>query len=156
MNDNGDPMWGQVVCWEATLLGECGQTNLNNFYTIFLFLFFFFFLLFSAALAACGSSQVSGRIRAVAVGLYHSHSNRESEPLICKLYYSSWQCWILNPLRAPRDQTQVLMGTSHYCWAIKGTPLFFHMVKNDCVGGRREAWSVMLSFLIQNFFDGNM
>ena len=32
--------------------------------------------------------------------------------LICDLYHSSWQCWILNPLRGARDQTQILMDTS--------------------------------------------
>ena len=57
--------------------------------------------LFRAAPAACGGSQARGRIRAVAADLHHS----------------SWQHWILNPLSAAGDQTQVLMDTgwAHYC-----------------------------------------
>ena len=39
----------------------------------------FYFLLFGAAGAAYGSSQARGRIRALAAGLYHSHSNGGSE-----------------------------------------------------------------------------
>ena len=38
--------------------------------------------LFRAAPVAYGSSQVRGRIRATAAGLYHSHSNARSEPLL--------------------------------------------------------------------------
>ena len=42
---------------------------------------FFFFLDFSrAAPMAYGDSQARGRIRAVAAGLHHSHSNMGSEP----------------------------------------------------------------------------
>ena len=37
-------------------------------------------MLFSAAPMAHGGSQARGQIRAVAVGLYHSHSNVGSEP----------------------------------------------------------------------------
>ena len=44
---------------------------------------------------------------------------------ICKLYHSSWQCWIFNPLSEARGWTWILIGTSqvHYCWATIGTPL---------------------------------
>ena len=42
-------------------------------------LFFFFFFLFRATPAAYGGSQARGPIRAVAAGLYHSHSNVGSE-----------------------------------------------------------------------------
>ena len=37
--------------------------------------------------------------------------------LICGLYHSSWQHWILNPLRKARDRTCVLMDNSgvHFC-----------------------------------------
>ena len=38
------------------------------------------FFFFRAALAAYGSSQASGRILTVAVGLHHSHNNEGSEP----------------------------------------------------------------------------
>ena len=42
---------------------------------------------------------------------------------VCNLHPSSWQCQILNPLSAARDQTRVLMDTSrgHYCWSIAWT-----------------------------------
>ena len=43
---------------------------------IFLFVCFFS----RAAPEACGGSQASGRIRAVAAGLHHSHSNAGSKP----------------------------------------------------------------------------
>ena len=40
----------------------------------------FVVFLFRAAPVAYGSSQAKGQIRAVAAGLYHSHSNARSEP----------------------------------------------------------------------------
>ena len=42
--------------------------------------------------------------------------------LIWDLDHSSRQYWILHPLIGAREQTCVLMVTSHYCWAITGTP----------------------------------
>ena len=36
--------------------------------------------------------------------------------LICDLYHSSWQRWILNPLCEARDQTRILMDTSWVCY----------------------------------------
>ena len=42
--------------------------------------FIYLFIYFRAAPAAYGDSQARGRIRAVAAGLYHSHSNSGSEP----------------------------------------------------------------------------
>ena len=41
--------------------------------------YYYYFLLFRAALAAYGSSQVRGLIRAAAASLHHSHSNIRSE-----------------------------------------------------------------------------
>ena len=35
--------------------------------------------------------------------------------LICDLYCSSWQSWILNPLSEARDQTRLLMNPSRVC-----------------------------------------
>ena len=46
---------------------------------------------------AYGSSQAKGRIGAAAAGLYHSHSNAESE-LYLKPTPQLRQCRILNPL----------------------------------------------------------
>ena len=42
--------------------------------------FFLLLLLFSAAIVAYGGSQARGRIRAVAAGLHHGHSNMGFEP----------------------------------------------------------------------------
>ena len=43
-------------------------------------LFYFIFCFFRAAPMAYGGSRARGRIRAVAAGPHHSHSNVESEP----------------------------------------------------------------------------
>ena len=43
---------------------------------------FFFFFLFRATPMAHGGSQARGRIRAVAAGLRHSHSNARLEPCL--------------------------------------------------------------------------
>ena len=37
--------------------------------------------------------------------------------LVCHLYHSSWQCWILNPLSKASDPICGLMGTSRVCYA---------------------------------------
>ena len=44
------------------------------------FLFVCLFLIFRATPAAYGGSHARGRIRAVAAGLRHNHSNSGSEP----------------------------------------------------------------------------
>ena len=43
---------------------------------------------------------------------------------ICDLYHSSWQHWILNPLRKARDWTHNFMVSSRicFCCATMGTP----------------------------------
>ena len=46
----------------------------------FFFGLFWSFCLFRAASSAYGGSQTRGRIRTVAAGLHHSHSNEGSEP----------------------------------------------------------------------------
>ena len=73
--------------------------------------FFFFFFLFRAVSTACGSSWARGWIRASAAGLHHEHGNTGSEQQLRPL----WQlvrCWILNPLREPRNQTCLLTETT--------------------------------------------
>ena len=63
----------------------------------------FVFLPFSwAAPAAYGDSQARGRIRAVATGLCHSHSNARAEPHLQPTPQLT-QCRILNPLSKARD-----------------------------------------------------
>ena len=73
-----------------------------------------FFFLFSVAPTAYGCSQARGWMGAKAGGLYHSHSNIQSElhlwatlQLVAML--------ILNPLKEARDRTCILMAT---CWAL--------------------------------------
>ena len=51
-----------------------------DFLTLFLFIFPFLILLFRATPIEYGGSQAKGLIRAVATGLYQSHSNEGSEP----------------------------------------------------------------------------
>ena len=55
---------------------------------------------------ACGGSQASGRIRAVAASLHCDLSH------VCDLHHSSQQRQILNPLNEASDQTYILMDAS--------------------------------------------
>ena len=85
-------------------------------------LFFVCFCLFTAAPAAYRSSQVRGRITAVAAGLWHSNHNTRSNQC---LWPTPQQCWIPNPLSKAKDQTHILTDTSqvHYFGATMGTPM---------------------------------
>ena len=87
-----------------------------------LYLTEFFVCLFRATPTAYGGFQARGRIRAVAAGLRHSHSNSGSD-LHLWLHHSPWQCWILNSLSEARNRTCILTDTSqiHFCWATTGT-----------------------------------
>ena len=51
------------------------HTHTHTHIYIYIYFFFFFFVFFRALRAACGGSQARGQIRAVAAGLYYSHSN---------------------------------------------------------------------------------
>ena len=94
------------------------------------FLFcFVLFCLFRATPAAYGGSQARDRIRTVATGLCHSHSNIRSE-------------WHLRrtsqlmatpdpqPLKKTRDQTCVLMDTSQirYHWGMTETHILYAVI----------------------------
>ena len=48
----------------------------------------------------------------------------------CDLPYSSWQCWILNPLNEARDRTRNLMVPSRTCFrrSTMGTPPLLTLV----------------------------
>ena len=81
----------------------------QRYNTMVLFLFFFCFL--GSNLRHMEVPGLEGLIRAVAVGLSHSHSNPGFEPLM-HLHHSSRQCWILNPLSKARDRTRNLMVPS--------------------------------------------
>ena len=52
------------------------------FLCVWFFFFFFFFCLFRAEPMSYGGSQASGRNRAVAAGICHTHSNTRSEPCL--------------------------------------------------------------------------
>ena len=59
---------------------KCNSLHLSIPNSLFFKKKFIYFLLFTDALAAYGSSQVRGQIRAVTASLYHSHSNARSKP----------------------------------------------------------------------------
>ena len=65
---------------------------------------------FRATPEAYGSSEARDHIRAVAVGLHHSHSNTRPKPRLQPTPCFQ-QCWILNPLSEARDGTCVLTET---------------------------------------------
>ena len=92
-------------------------------------LHFFFFLLFKATLAACGSFQARGQIRATAATLHHSHSHAGSGS-ICNLHHTLWQCWIPDPLSEARDQAQIHMDTSWigFRCVTTGTPCLYFLM----------------------------
>ena len=83
---------------------------------------FFFFWLFRATLAAYGSSQARGWIRAAAAYAYATAMPNLSR--LCDLHHSSWQCQILNPLSEARDWTCILVDASQIVnrWAMTRTP----------------------------------
>ena len=51
----------------------------------------------------------------------------------CDLHYSSWQCWIPDPLRKASDRTCILMDTSwiHFHCATTGTLMLFRFNCDD-------------------------
>ena len=69
------------------------RLNRGDSLSLTLYFYFYFFGLFRAAPATYGSSQARGRIRAVAAGLYHNHSNARFEPLL----------WTTSQLTTPPD-----------------------------------------------------
>ena len=88
-----------------------------------------------------------GRIRAVATGLCHSHSNTRSEH-ICNLHYNLQQRQILNPLSEARDLTCILMDATQipFRWATTGIPRFFFFFSMQwilffrAVSGSQQIW----------------
>ena len=84
----------------------------------------FFFGLLRAASMAYGSSQARWWIGAVATGLHITATAMPDLSHTFDLYYSSWQCWILNPLSEARDGTLIFIDPSWVCyqWATTGTP----------------------------------
>ena len=78
-------------------------------YSFFLF-FFLFFCLFGAAPMVYGGSQGLNRSCS-----YATATATPNLSLVCNLYHSSWQCWLLNPLSEARDRTSIFMDTSQVC-----------------------------------------
>ena len=70
---------------------------------------------------AYGGFQARSGIRAVAAGLYHSHSNARSK-LPLRPNHSSQQCGILNPLSKEQTCVRVDARQIHFHWAMTGTP----------------------------------
>ena len=102
--------------------------------TMLLFFFvclFFVFCHFRGTPAAYGGPQARGPIRAVASGLHQSHSMPDLRCMY-NLHYSSWQCWILNPLSEARDRTRNLMVPSliHFCCTTMETPVMLLLIQN--------------------------
>ena len=79
----------------------------------YMFLILCLFSLFRAIPTAYGGSQARGPIGAT-----------PGPSFVCEQHHSSWQHWILNPLRETRDRTCIPMNTSQirFCWAMRGTP----------------------------------
>ena len=86
--------------------------------------FFFFLVLFRATPGAYGGSQARRSNRSYILLACTTATAPSDLSRVCDLYHSSWQRWILNPLREPRDQTCVLIKTSHIRlrWATMGMP----------------------------------
>ena len=57
---------------------------------------------------------------------YTTATAKQDVSCVWDLHHSSWQLWILNPLSEARDQTCILMYSSHvrYHWAMMGPPIF--------------------------------
>ena len=71
---------------------------------------------------ACGGSQATGQMGAVAAG--HTTTTIIQNPsCVCNLYHSSRQHWLLNPLSEARDLTLNLMVSSwiYFCCITLGT-----------------------------------
>ena len=63
---------------------------------------------------ACGSSPSRGLIESeLQLPAYTTATATPDPSHVSNLHYSSWQHWILNPLSKARDQTCILMDTSH-------------------------------------------
>ena len=89
-------------------------------------LLFFFFLLFRAALAAYGSSQARGWIRAAAAGHNHScsHSHTGSKPCLQPTAQLTAAC-DPRPTEQGQGSKAYLMDTIriHFCYATMGMPV---------------------------------
>ena len=85
------------------------------------FLFFFFFLGLHLWRMEIPGLGVKSELQLLAYALATAMQDLGH---VCDLRSSSWQCWILTPLRKARDHTCILMNTSWvpFCWATIRTP----------------------------------
>ena len=101
-------------------------------------------------LGSQATCQASGRIKAAAASLYHSHAR--SEPCL-RPTCSSRQCRLLNPLSKARDGICILMDTSWvcYCWATISPRLlsFFEYQWQKEMNGHGPKSKTMFSFRFQ-------
>ena len=68
----------------------------------------FFFLLFRAALVAMEVPRLEVKLE-LRLLVYTTATATWDPSRICNLHHSSWQGWILNPLREARDRSGNLM-----------------------------------------------
>ena len=71
---------------------------------------------------------------------------------ICNLCHSSWQRWILNPLKEPRDQTHDLMIPGRICFCCATTGTLKQTTSDETVFPRISGQG-LLEFCRQNFDD---
>ena len=86
-------------------------------------------------------------IRAVAAGQRHTTATWDLS-CVCDLHRSSWQCWILNPLREAKDRTHNLMIPNQicFCCAMMGTPIGMVFAFNFCI----QSWEKESSSRVQS------
>ena len=89
--------------------------------------------------------------------VYATATAMQDLSLVCDLYHSSQQCWILNPLSESRDRTCILMDTSRirFRCAPTGTPgngsliliqsLTRHVIWNDLCNLSEPQSSLLLN-----------
>ena len=121
-------------------VGRTGCLRRIHAHMHLVFFFFFlslFFLLFRAAPAGYGGSQARGQIGATATA-QATATVMPDLSLVCNLYRSSWQRWILNPLSEAKHRTHNLMVASWICFCCTTTgTLSLFLFKHFC------AWFVL-------------
>jgi len=98
-NEWGDGRDGVGEARESSLWGPSQREGVFGYYFILFYNILFIFLFFRSSSAAYESSQVRGQIRVIALALTTAIAMPDPSQ-VCNLHYSSWQCWIFNPLRS--------------------------------------------------------
>ena len=102
--------------------------NIYHFISIAIWLFFFFFVFLGLHLGHMEVPSLGVELELQLLA-YTTATATWNLSHVCNLHHSSWQCWILNPLREARDGTGDLMDTSGVCyhWATTGTPTWLFL-----------------------------